>query len=131
MGSRKTDRSREAARRSRRAYPSNSCSEYRGMWLLALFDLPVKEKDQKRAYVKFRRHLLVEGFTMLQYSVYAQYCVSEEASTAKRRRIRIQLPGEGQVRLVSVTDKQFAAMEVYLGKSTAEPEEPLGQGLLF
>lgn len=101
------------------------------MWLLALFDLPVKEKDQKRAYVKFRRHLLVEGFSMLQYSVYAQYCVSEDASVAKRRRIRNRLPGQGQVRLVSVTDKQFAAMEVFLGKSETDPEAPLGQGLLF
>lgn len=101
------------------------------MWLFALFDLPVKEKEQKRAYVKFRRHLLTEGFLQLQYSVYAQYCVSEDASVAKRRRIRSKLPGDGQVRLVSITDKQFASMEVYLGKSESEPEEPLGQGLLF
>ncbi len=101
------------------------------MWLLALFDLPVKEKVQKRSYVRFRRLLLTEGFSQLQYSVYAQYCASEDSTQAKRRRIRSQLPEEGQVRLVSITDKQFAAMEVYLGKLSSEPEQPLGQGLLF
>lgn len=106
-------------------------SEYRGMWLFALFDLPVKEKDQRRAYTKFRKLLLMEGFTQLQYSVYAQYCASEEATLAKRSRIRQSLPFEGQVRLVSVTDKQFASMEVFLGKARGNPEEPLGQSLLF
>lgn len=101
------------------------------MWLFALFDLPVKEKDQRRAYMKFRRLLLEQGFTQLQFSVYAQYCNSEEASIAKRRRIRNALPEDGHVRLLSITDKQFASMEIYLGKASAEPEEPLGQGLLF
>lgn len=67
----------------------------------------------------------------LQYSVYAQYCQSEEASIAKRKRIRNEVPSEGQVRLVSITDKQFSAMEVFLGKMRAEPEEPQQQLLLF
>lgn len=101
------------------------------MWLFALFDLPVKLKEQRRAYTRFRKLLLELGFIQLQYSVYAQYCNSEEASLAKRRRIRDRLPFEGQVRLVSITDKQFASMEVFLGKSRDEPEEPLRQGLLF
>lgn len=101
------------------------------MWLFALFDLPVMTKEDRRRYTKFRKALLQNGFTKLQYSVYAQYCPSEEASLAKRRAVRSSLPPDGQVRLVSITDKQFSAMEVFLGKTSAEPEEPLGQGLLF
>lgn len=101
------------------------------MWLFALFDLPVKTKDQRRRYTKFRKVLLENGFTMLQYSVYAQFCQSEDASLTKRKRIRGLLPDEGQVRLVSITDKQFGAMEVYLGKNAGEPENPAGQLLLF
>lgn len=101
------------------------------MWLFALFDLPVKKKDQRRAYTKFRSLLLQQGFTQLQFSVYAQYCSSEDTSIAKRRRIREALPYEGHVRLLSVTDRQFANMEVFLGKAAADPEQPLGQGLLF
>ncbi|MEW6074188.1 MAG: CRISPR-associated endonuclease Cas2 [Planctomycetota bacterium] len=101
------------------------------MWLFALFDLPVGTKQQRRAYTRFRKKLLEHGFTKLQFSVYAQFCPSEEASIAKRRVVRESLPHEGQIRLVSVTDKQFASQEILLGKLHEDPEEPLGQGLLF
>ena len=37
-------------------------SEYRSMWLFAMFDLPVKTKQQRRAYSRFRNLLLQEGF---------------------------------------------------------------------
>jgi CRISPR-associated protein Cas2 len=121
---------KEATRDSRRT-TEVQLSGYRGMWLFALFDLPVVTKEQRRAYTRFRKGLLENGFTMLQFSVYAQYCPSEEASLAKRHVIRQSLPHEGQIRLVSITDKQFASQEVFLGKTRGGPEEPLGQGLLF
>jgi len=101
------------------------------MWLFALFDLPVGSKAERRAYTRFRTLLLKLGFTQLQYSVYAQYCSSEEASASRRRNVRENLPSDGQVRLVSVTDRQFADMEVFLGKAPDEPEEPPQQLLLF
>jgi CRISPR-associated protein Cas2 len=101
------------------------------MWIFALFDLPVKEKDQRRAYAKFRTKLLSLGFTQLQYSVYAHYCSTEDASLVQRKAVRDVLPSEGQVRLVSITDKQFGSMEIYYGKDEGEPEQPLGQMLLF
>lgn len=96
-----------------------------------MFDLPVKEKVQRREYATFRKRLLELGFLRIQFSVYALFCASEEASLAKRRHVRASLPPQGQVRLISFTDKQFAAMEVYLGKAATAPEEPLSQGLLF
>ncbi|MGH9455773.1 MAG: CRISPR-associated endonuclease Cas2, partial [Terriglobia bacterium] len=43
-------------------------SGYRAMWLFAMFDLPVDEKELRREYTQFRKGLLREGFTMLQYS---------------------------------------------------------------
>jgi CRISPR-associated protein Cas2 len=101
------------------------------MWLFAMFDLPVKEKDQRRAYTRFRVKLLRLGFSQIQFSVYAHYCASEDSSIAKRKAVRAVLPYEGQVRIVSVTDKQFGAMEIYYGKETASPEDPPGQLLLF
>jgi CRISPR-associated protein Cas2 len=45
-------------------------SEYKGMWLMVLFDLPVVSKEEKKNYVRFRNALIQDGFTMLQYSVY-------------------------------------------------------------
>jgi CRISPR-associated protein Cas2 len=96
-----------------------------------MFDLPVTTKAARKRYARFRTLLLQEGFSMLQFSVYARYCVSEESSEAFRQRLRRRLPSEGQVRLLLVTDRQFGKMEVYLGKNRSETEQPPSQLTLF
>ena len=101
------------------------------MWLFAMFDLPVDSKEARRDYASFRKALLRQGFTMLQFSVYARFVPSADADTAFRRRIRAALPPDGQVRLISVTDRQFAKMEVFLGRKRRQPEKPPVQRLLF
>ena len=106
-------------------------SEYKAMWLFAMFDLPVTTQSARRQYTNFRKSLLEEGFSMLQYSVYARYCPSEESATAHRRRIREFLPAEGQVRLVMVTERQFGRMDVYFGKKRSPVETPPTQLMLF
>ena len=80
-------------------------SGYRSIWLFAMFDLPVKTKDARREYVRFRDALLAERFTMIQFSVYARNCASADAAASYRRRVRRTLPPEGQVRLLSATNQ--------------------------
>jgi CRISPR-associated protein Cas2 len=58
----------------------NLLSGYRAVWLFTLFDLPVLTKTDRRNYTRFRKALVREGFMMLQLSVYARYCASEEAA---------------------------------------------------
>lgn len=106
-------------------------SGYRTMWLLAMFDLPVDDKEARRRYTQFRGLLLDSGFTQLQYSVYARCCDSEDTATTQRDRISRKLPSDGNVRLLAVTDRQFAKMEVYVGRIRAEPESKPGQLELF
>lgn len=106
-------------------------SGYQGMWLFVMFDLPVTTPKLRKRYTKFRNLLLGEGFTMMQYSVYARYCVGEESSIAFRDRIREGLPDQGHVRLLSVTDRQFGKMEVFYGKNAEAAEEKPKQLLLF
>ncbi len=101
------------------------------MWLFALFDLPVDEPKLRREYAKFRKSLLKSGFTMLQYSVYAHYVASEESDDALRKKVQAALPNHGQIRLVSVTDRQFEKMEVYVGKKRQKAEEAPHQLMLF
>lgn len=106
-------------------------SGYRSLWLFAMFDLPTTDVRSKRQYSRFRKLLLSEGFTMMQYSVYARHCASEESGVAIRGRLREGLPSEGQVRVLSVTDRQFGKMEVYFGKKREKTEEPPRQFMLF
>jgi len=108
-----------------------SLSEFRAVWLFAMFDLPVDTVAARRQYARFRKKLLEEGFMMLQFSVYARYCGSEEASQAHRRRVRDALPPDGEVRLLHVTDHQFGKMEVYHGRTRRKPEAPPEQLTLW
>ena len=101
------------------------------MWLFAMFDLPVKSKIKRREYSKFRTCLLEEGFSMLQYSVYAKYCNSRENSVVYQNRLKGILPSSGQVRLLCVTEKQFGDMLIYYGKSKKKPEKIPAQILLL
>jgi len=106
-------------------------SGYHAMWLFAMFDLPVDSPKARHEYTRFRHALLKQGFTMLQFSVYARFCSSEEKAEAFRKRIRPQLPPDGQVRQLAVTDKQFGKMEVFSGKKRGKTEKPPDQLMLF
>ena len=109
----------------------DALSGYQAMWVVAMFDLPVDDGQARKHYTRFRKHLLAQGFSMLQFSVYARFCASEEASAVYRRRVREALPPEGQVRVLALTDRQFGKMEVYLGKTAQRPEKRPDQLLLF
>ena len=100
------------------------------MWLFAMFDLPVKTRSQRREYTRFRKSLLREGFSQLQFSVYARYCVSEEVGVAYCDRIRDFLPPEGQVRMLAVTERQFAKQKIYWGPKQ-KPSEPVPVQLMM
>ena len=106
-------------------------SGYRGMWLFAMFDLPVTTPKARRRYAQFRKLLVEQGFSMLQFSVYARYCASEEMAVAYRNRVRAGLPPEGYVRVLTVTDHQFGKMESYIGENDRSVEKPPSQLALF
>jgi CRISPR-associated protein Cas2 len=98
---------------------------------MAMFDLPVKTKSDRREYVRFRHALLRCGFVMLQFSVYARYLPSEEASAIYRKVVRAALPPGGEVRVMAVTDHQYGKMEIYLQKRRKAAESPPTQLGLF
>jgi len=101
------------------------------MWLFAMFDLPVTTAEARKRYAEFRKVLLEQGFSMLQYSIYARYCSGEEMAVAYRSRIRAALPPEGYVRVLAATDRQFGKMESYIGEKSRSLEEPPSQLVLF
>ena len=71
---------------------------YRSMWIMAMFDLPTDTKAARKAYTNFRGALLDDGFTMMQFSVYARHCASEENADVHEVRVRASLPDDGEVR---------------------------------
>jgi len=105
-------------------------SGYKSMWLIAMFDLPVKTKKDRKIYTKFRKSLLEEGFSMIQFSVYVRFCASEELAQTHRKAIRASLPECGHVRVLTLTDRQFEKMENYVGKRK-NPNENAPHQLTF
>lgn len=89
-----------------------------------MFDLPTGTPSERRKYNDFRQSLLKDGFVMIQYSVYARHCPSDENAEVHRRRIQLALPDEGEVRILTITDKQFEKMLVFFGKHTKPTEKP-------
>ncbi len=106
-------------------------SGYRYMWVLAMFDLPVVTREEKKRYTRFRKALIKSGFRQLQYSVYARDCPSRENARVHVARIERAVPEAGEVRILIVTDKQFERMEVFWGKMHHPAESPASQLTLF
>ncbi len=106
-------------------------SSYRAMWVLTMFDLPVKTREAKRRYAKFRKLLLEDGFSRMQYSVYGRHCPSEENAAVHIGRVERGLPPEGKVRILTVTDRQFEKMRCFWGNRQTRPEKAPKQLTLF
>ena len=95
--------------------------KYKIMRMLCMFDLPVDTEEQRRAYRIFRKNLIQEGFMMIQYSIYVRICPSREYANRLENRIKKGIPQEGNVRLLCVTEKQYADMKLLVGsRQTAE-----------
>lgn len=93
------------------------------MRMLVFFDLPVKTKTNRKEAARFRKFLLNDGYHMLQYSVYARVCNGMDAVEMHRNRIKQNLPDNGAIRLLVITEKQFEAIDILLGKLT-QADEP-------
>jgi CRISPR-associated protein Cas2 len=100
---------------------------WRSMWVFAMFDLPVETPAHRRAYARFRKDLLEDGFSMMQFSIYFRHCASLESAIAHSRRMGQRVPAEGEVRFLMVTDAQFSRIAVYAGKRRVSPERAPAQ----
>ncbi len=91
------------------------------MWVIAMFDLPTDTPKVRKAYARFRKDLLEDGFTMMQYSVYMRHCASIENAKVHVTRMGQRVPSAGEVRFLTITDKQFGRIEIYVGKKREKP----------
>ena len=106
-------------------------SEYRVMWVLVFFDLPTDTKKERKASADFRKKLLSDGFVMFQFSIYMRHCVSSESAKVHVKRVKTILPPLGQVGILTITDKQFGAMELFVERKQANPPVEFVQLELF
>ena len=104
---------------------SNRYNAYRIMWVLVFFDLPTATKKDRSIASRFRKNIMKDGFTMFQFSIYVRHCASRENTEVHIKRVKSLLPPKGHVAILSITDKQFGAIELfYSAKEINRPGTP-------
>lgn len=90
------------------------------MRVIVFFDLPVVTGAQRKEYTRFRKHLLKSGFIMMQESVYCKLALNSTVGNAIKHNIYKNKPPEGLVQILTVTEKQYAKMELVVGEAHSE-----------
>lgn len=88
------------------------------MRLMVMFDLPVETSAERRAYRKFRKGLIKEGFFMMQYSIYVRVCPNRKSARFLENRVSQLAPELGLIQTMMVTEAQYQAMNFILGSSS-------------
>ena len=99
------------------------------MWVMALFDLPVVSKAERKRATGFRNFLLDQGFEMVQFSVYARFAPGRERAEAITRKIGSVVPQDGKVDVLFFTDKQYEQIVSFRGKPTPLLPTRMASGL--
>jgi CRISPR-associated protein Cas2 len=85
------------------------------VWLLLMFDLPVLTKEHRRRATQYRKMILDLGFSQVQLSVYSKYLVNASGVRSLLSPIRDLVPPQGDVRMLKLTDEQWASTYRYFG----------------
>ena len=86
------------------------------MRVLVFFDLPVGTAAERKAYARFRKGLVKDGFLMLQESVYCKLALNPTAARSIMDAVRARGPDKGMIQMLVITEKQFSRMELVLGE---------------
>ena len=92
----------------------------RFMRILVFFDLPVSTREKRKQYANFRKFLIKDGFSMIQFSVYSRVTRNSDDAAKHKALIRRNLPPEGSVRVMTVTEKQYESMDLLIGDRTSD-----------
>ena len=92
--------------------------------MLVMFDLPVGEREEKKAAAGFRNFLLDQGFHMAQFSIYYRLLTGRDSALSMEKKIAASVPGEGSVHILTITDKQYENIKTFQGRRRGSPNKP-------
>lgn len=102
------------------------------MRFIVFFDLPVTTVEKRKAANRFRLFLKKDGYQMMQLSVYSRLLRGRDSHEKHLKRIRQNLPEDGSVRALLVTEKQYVGMQLLVGmRKINEEKVNSDQMLLF
>jgi len=95
------------------------------MRLILFFDLPMVTKSEIRVYNRFRKYLIKNGYMMMQFSIYSKIFNNREAASNHAEILKRNVPVQGQIRIMVLTEKQYAKIDTIVGGKSLQ-EESIG-----
>lgn len=85
------------------------------MRILLFFDLPSVTKKDVREYNAFVRNIKKLGFVRMQESVFTKLALNPSIVNSCMIELKKNLPPEGIVSVLTITENQFTSMEHLIG----------------
>lgn len=85
----------------------------------------METSKNRRDYSVFHKFLIKNGFIMMQKSVYSKLVVNGVTSQAVKERVEKNLPPDGIVELLEVTENQFLRIDYLVGEKQGRVEESM------
>lgn len=92
------------------------------MRIIVFFDLPTNTKTERKHYAIFRKFLIKHGFSMLQFSVYERITRNHDDCEKYISMIESNKPPKGDIRCLSVTEKQYEGIKLILGSNEGKED---------
>ena len=86
------------------------------MRMILFFDLPSTTKKDIREYTRFVKLLKKTGFVRMQESVFSKLALNQSAVNSCMLELRKNLPPEGIISILTITENQFSSIEHILGE---------------
>lgn len=88
---------------------------YNFMRILLFFDLPMVTQKDRKIYSDFRKHLIKNGYIMIQYSVYCKIFNNRDAAINHINMLNKNIPSKGYIRIMLITEKQYNNSIIIIG----------------
>lgn len=95
----------------------------RVMRLIVMFDLPTLTAGDRRNYRQFRKHLINDGFIMMQESIYTCILIDRQSANLLEKKLSLYAPKKGLIQTMIVTEKQYSAMTYITGASSNDIDD--------
>ena len=91
-------------------------SDRRGVMML-LFDLPVREREERRSYTQFRKAIIRRGYRFFQRSVYIKLLRNISSADSERAWVDQHGPKDGQIHVMSMNLYEFRSLTAVRGEA--------------
>lgn len=88
-----------------------------------MFDLPTKTSADRRNYNKFRKFLIKNGYSMMQYSVYSKIILNQSVLNYQKVNLKQNAPPRGYVEALVITENQYANIDIIVGAENRSIQE--------